>query len=184
MKITASKNLPHRENGPPASASTGRPRATPRQGSRPLTGGRRLWYRISRLVTSGASAPAASFSLFGGRGAATGQGEVQFLPFRLGLSPATRLRCRERLWVRGGQSWCRRGRGVSVGAVRSACPLPWCPRPQASTSPRGRPSRIRSRRDAITSESSLSSSPSPPSSSLGLSSSGSPPLPGLGSKRL
>jgi len=42
------------------------------------------------------------------------------------------------------------------------------------TSPRGGPSRIRSRRDTIPSESSLSSSPSPPSSSLGDSSSGSP----------
>ena len=41
-------------------------------------------------------------------------------------------------------------------------------------SPRGGLSRIRSRRDAIPSESSLSSLPSPPSSSLGDSSSGSP----------
>ena len=76
--------------------------------------------------------------------------------------------------MRDGPTWRRRGRGVSAGAVRSTRPLQGAPVRRASASPRGGSSRIRSRRDAIPSESSLSSSPSPPSSSLGDSSSGSP----------
>ena len=46
------------------------------------------------------------------------------------VTPATRLWCRRRLRMRGGSTWRRRGRSVSVGAVRSAWPLLWrsCPR--------------------------------------------------------
>ena len=120
MKITASKNLPHREHGPPAGASSGRPRATPRRGSRPLAGRRRPWSSIFRLASDRAGAPATSLSLFGGCGVATGQG-----PRRLGLNPATRLWCRGRLGVRGGLTWRRRRGGVNAGAVRSAWPLLW-----------------------------------------------------------
>ena len=122
-KNHSEKELTHRENVPPAGASTGRPRTAPRQGSRHLTGRRRLWYRISRLTSAGASAPAASFSLFGGRCAAMGQ-----RPRRLGLSPATRLWCSGRLRMRDGPTWRRRGRSVSAGAVRSAWPLFLCSR--------------------------------------------------------
>ena len=84
---------------------------------------------------------------------------------------ATRLgrrgRARGDLISRGHREVATRGRrdppGPSFGvSIRGA-----------STSPRGGPSRMRSRRDAIPSESSLSSSSSP-SSSLGDSSSGSP----------
>ena len=116
-----SKTLPHRENGPLASASTGRPRTAPRRGSRPLTSGRRPWFSISHLASAKASAPAASFPLSGGRGAATGQ-----RPHRLGLSPAACLWCRGRLGVRDGPTWRRRGRGVSTRALRPACPLFLC----------------------------------------------------------
>jgi len=51
-------------------------------------------------------------------------------PRRLGLSPATRLRCRGRLGVRGGPTWRRRGRCVGARAVRSAWPLLWRSRPR------------------------------------------------------
>ena len=111
MRIAASKNLPHRENGSPAGTSTGGPRTTSRGGFRRLTGRRGPWSSISHWASARASAPAASVPLFGGRGTATGQ-----WPHRLGLSPATRL-------------WCS-GRGVSAGAVRSAWSLLWRSRPQ------------------------------------------------------
>ena len=120
MRITASKNLPHRENGSPASTSTGGPRTTPRRGSRPLTGWRRPWSSITRLASAGASAPAAGVSLVGGHSTTTGQ-----RPRRLGLSPATHRWCRGRLAVRDGPTRRRRGRGVGAGAVRSAWPLLW-----------------------------------------------------------
>jgi len=121
----ASKNLPHRENGSPAGTSTGWPRTTPRQGSRPLTDRRRPWSSISHLASAGASAPAARVPLFGGCGAATGQ-----RPHRLGLSLASRLRCRGRLGVRGGPTWRRRRKGVGAGAMRSAWLLLWRSRPR------------------------------------------------------
>jgi hypothetical protein len=159
------KGLPHRENNLPPAAPTGGPRATPRQGSRPFEG--RRWPRrvSSRLAGAGTGAPATSLSFVGGRGTTTSQ-----WPRRLGPSVATRLghgrRARGDLTSRG------RRRGVGARTVGSA----WTPVGTsvrgASTSPRGGPSRIRSRRDAIPSESSLSSSSS--SSSLGDSSSGSP----------
>jgi len=121
MRIAASKNLPHRENGSPAGTSTGGPRTTSRRGFGPLTGRRGPRSSISHRANAGASAPAASVPLFEGHGAATGQ-----RPRRLGLSPATRLWCRGRLVVRDGLTWRRRGRGVNVGAVRSAWPLLLC----------------------------------------------------------
>ena len=161
MRITASKNLPHRENGSPAGTSTGGPQTTSRRDSKPLVGRRRLRSSVSHLAGAGASAPAASISLVRGRSAATGQ-----RPRRLGLIPATRLWCRGKLVGRDGLTWCRRGRGVSAGAVRPAWPLLLCSRSGGVG--------VASRRDAIPSESSLSSSLSPPSSSLGDSSSGSP----------
>jgi hypothetical protein len=125
MRITASKNLPHRENGSPAGASNDGPRATPCQGPRPLVGRRRPWPSVSHLASAGASAPAASLSLLGGRGTATGQ-----RPCRLGLSPVTRLWCRGRLGMRGGPTWRGRGRGVRTWAMRSAWPLFWCSCPR------------------------------------------------------
>ena len=125
MRIIASKNLSHREDSTPAGASTGRPRAAPRQGSRPLSGRLRPWSSISHLASTGASAPAASFSFLGGRGAATGQ-----RPRRLGLGPATRLWRRGRLGAQDGLTWRRRGRGVGAGAVRSAWPLLWRSHPR------------------------------------------------------
>jgi len=125
MRITASKNLPHRENGSPAGSSTGGPQATPRRGSRHLTGRRRPWSSISHLASAGANTPAAGVSLFGGRGATTGQRHR-----RLGLGTTTRLWCRGRLGVCGGPTWRRRGRGVNVGAVRSTWPLLWRSRPR------------------------------------------------------
>ena len=124
MRITALKSLPHGENGSPASTSTGGPRTTPRRDSRPITGRRRLWFGVSHLAGAGASAPAASISLVGGRGVATGQ-----QPRRLGLSPATRLWCRGRSVGRDVPTWRGRGRGVSPRAVISAWPLLLCPRP-------------------------------------------------------
>ena len=125
MRITVSKNLPHREHSPPADASSSRPRAALCQGSRPLTGRRRPWSSVPRLAGDGDGAPAASLSLFGGRGAATGQ-----RPRCLGLSLATRLWCRERLGARGDPARCGRGRGVSAGTVRSAWPFFWRSRPR------------------------------------------------------
>ena len=65
------KGLPHRENGsPPATPSSG-PRATPRQGSRPLEG--RHWPRRvgPRLAGAGTGAPTAGISFLRGRGATT-----------------------------------------------------------------------------------------------------------------
>jgi len=124
MRITASKNLPHREHGPPTGASSGRPRAAPRQGSRPLAGRRGPGSSIFRLASVGAGARAASLSLFGGRGAAMGQ-----RPRRLGLNPATRLWCRGRLGVRDGPTWRRHRGGSSTEAVRSAWPLLFRSRP-------------------------------------------------------
>jgi len=123
MRIIASKTLPHRENGLPAGALTGRPRTAPRRGSRPLTNGRRPRFSISRLASARASAPAAGFPLAGGRGMATGQ-----RPRRLGLGPAARLWRRGRLGARDGPTLHRRGRGISTGAVRPAWPLFWCSR--------------------------------------------------------
>ena len=125
MRITASKSFPHREHGPPARASSDRPRAAPRRGSRPLAGRRRPRSSVSRLASAGAGAPAASLPLFGGCSTATGQ-----RPRRLGLNPATRLWCRERLGVRGGLTWRRHRGGVSTGAVGSAWHLLWRYRPR------------------------------------------------------
>ena len=124
---------------------------------------------ISRLASARASAPVAGLSLAGGRGTATSQ-----RPRRLGLGPAARLWRRGRLGAWDGPTLHKRGR-VSAQERRDPLGPSFCaPIRGASTSPQGGPSRIRSRRDAIPSESSLSSPPSPPSSSLGDSSSGSP----------
>ena len=159
------KGLPHRENSSPPAAPTGGPRATPRQDSRPLEG--RRWPRrvSSRLAGAGTGAPATGLSFAGGRGVTTSQ-----WPRRLRPIVATRLGHGRR--ARGDVTSRRRRRGVGARTVGSA----WTPVRTsvrgASTSPRGGPLRIRSRRNAIPSESSL---PSPSSSSsLGDSSSGSP----------
>ena len=118
MRITASKNLPHRENGSPAGTSTGGPRTTPRQGPGPLESRRRPWSSDSRLAGAGTGAPAAGLSLLGGCGATAGQ-----RPRRLRLSLATRLWCRGRLGARRGPMGRGRRRGVSTGEVRSTWPL-------------------------------------------------------------
>jgi len=75
------EGLPHRENSSPPAALTGGPRATPRQGSRPLEG--RRWPRrvSSRLAGAGTGAPAAGLSFFGSRDATASQ-----WPRRLGPS--------------------------------------------------------------------------------------------------
>jgi len=135
MRIIASKTLPHRENGPSAGTSTGRPRTAPRQGPRPLANGRRPRLGISRLASARASAPVACFPLAGGHGMATGQ-----RPRHLGLSPEARLWRRGRLGVRDGPTLRRRGRGISTGAARGRLPLLplkrptwpllWCSRPR------------------------------------------------------
>ena len=125
MGIIASKTLPHRENGPAASTSIGRPQTAPRRGSRPLTNGHRPRFSISRLASARASAPAAGFPPAGGRGTAAGQ-----QPCRLGLSPVARLWRRGRLGAWDGPTLHRRGRGISTGAVRPAWPLFWCSRPR------------------------------------------------------
>ena len=118
MRIIASKN------GPPAGASTERPRTTPRRGSRTLTNGRRPRFSLSRLASARASAPAAGLPLVGGRGTATGQ-----RPRRLGLSLAACFWRGGRLGAWDDPTLRRRGRGFSAGAVRPAWPLFWCSRP-------------------------------------------------------
>jgi len=107
-----SKILPYRENGPPADTSTGRPQATPRQGSRPLTNGCRPRLGISCLASARTSAPAACFPLAGSRGVATGQ-----RPHRHGLSPVARLRRRGRLGAQDGPTLHRRWRVISARAA-------------------------------------------------------------------
>ena len=120
--ITTSKSLPHRENGSPAGTPTGGPRATLRQGPRPLED--RRWPGPSdfRLAGTETGAPAASLSFLGGHGVTTGQ-----RPRRLGPSMATHLgrrgRARGNLTSRGHRT------GVGTGAVRSAWPLLGCFRP-------------------------------------------------------
>jgi len=165
QKSRRRRSLPHRENSSPPGAPIGGPRATPRQGSRHLEGRRWPWRSNSRLAGVGTGAPAAGLSFLDGRSATASQ-----WPRRLGPSMAAPLGTgggRGATWpVIGAGGVSARGRwdplGPSFGvSVRGT-----------STSPRGGPSRIRSRRDAIPSESSLSSSSS--SSSLGDSSSGSP----------
>ena len=121
MRVTASKALPHRKNGSPAGTSTGRPRTTPRRGSRPLTNGHGPRLSISCLASARASAPAAGLPLARGRGTTTGQ-----RPRRLGLSPAARLWRRGRLGAWDGPTLRRRGRGISPGAMIPAWPLFWC----------------------------------------------------------
>ena len=118
MRIIASKTLPHRENGPPAGTPTHRPRTAPRQGSRPLTNGRRPRSGISHLASVRANAPEACFPLAGSRGTATGQ-----WPRRLGLSLAVRLWRMGRLGAWDGPTLRRRGRGFNTGAVGGRLPL-------------------------------------------------------------
>ena len=116
------KGLPHRENSSPPAAPTGGPRATPRQGYRPLEGRRRPRRVGSRLTGTGIGAPAAGLSFLGGRGATASQ-----WPRRLGHSltalPGRRGRARHDFTSLG------RRRGVGPRAVRSARTLFWSLRP-------------------------------------------------------
>ena len=125
IRTSASKDLPHRENGSPAGTSTGGPRATTRQGSGTLEDRCWYWPSVSCRASTGTGAPTASLSLLGGRGATAGQ-----RPRCQGLSPATLLGHGGRLMVRDGPTWRRRGRGDGAGAMRSAWALfrrsrPW-----------------------------------------------------------
>ena len=116
------KGLPHRENGSPPAAPTGRPRATPRQGSRPLEGRRWPRHVSSRLASAGTGAPTTGLSFVGGRGATTSQ-----WPHRLEPSVATRLG--HGRGARGDLTSHGRRRGVGPRTVRSARTLFWSLRP-------------------------------------------------------
>jgi hypothetical protein len=111
------EGLPHGENSSPPSAPTGGPRATPRQGSRPLEG--RRWPRCvsSRLTGAGTGAPAADLSFLGGRCATAGQWPRRLGPGMTAL-PERRGRARHDLTDLG------RGRGIGARTVGSA----WAPR--------------------------------------------------------
>ena len=94
MRIIASKTLPHGENGLSAGTSTGRPRTAPRQGSRPLTNGRRPRLGISHLASARASTPVA-------------------------CSPLTEVAARP--WVNGPVAWgLARSPAFSAGVVGGA----------------------------------------------------------------
>jgi hypothetical protein len=115
QKSQCRRSLPHRENSSPLGAPTGGPRATPRQGSRPLEGRRWTWRSNSRLTGTGTGAPAAGLSFLGSRGATASQ-----WPCRLGPSMAAP-------WAQGegtarpDQPWAQEGCRPEGGEI---CPDP------------------------------------------------------------
>jgi len=111
------EGLPHRENSSPPSAPTGGPRASPRQGSRPLEG-RHFPRRVSfRLAGAGTGTPAANLSFLGGHCTTAGQ-----WPRRLGPDMTTLPERRGR--ARRDLTNLERGRGIGARTVGSA----WAPR--------------------------------------------------------